>query len=167
MAVKTIAELKALWVDGYVPSGSDYTDLFDTLESVSPDDNVFTKEFIYDSVNNPMPDSTEITLLYAPGANQYISVKKIKVIMDNDNGGLEMANAYFYYDGTGTFSGSDVDSSIGGGGGLEVFISNASDLESAANSVKQAKALKAYYASGLSAEAYNIKVSIEFSIETI
>ncbi len=35
MSVKTIAELKALWVDGYVPEGSDYTDLFDTLEAMS------------------------------------------------------------------------------------------------------------------------------------
>lgn len=33
MAVKTIAELKALWIDGYVPTEADYVDLFDSIES--------------------------------------------------------------------------------------------------------------------------------------
>lgn len=33
MAVKTIAQLKALWISGYKPSQQDYIDLFDTLES--------------------------------------------------------------------------------------------------------------------------------------
>ncbi len=33
MAVKTIAELKTLWINGFIPDEDDYADLFDTLEA--------------------------------------------------------------------------------------------------------------------------------------
>lgn len=34
MAVKTIAELKDIWITGYVPTQSDYVDLFDSLTNL-------------------------------------------------------------------------------------------------------------------------------------
>jgi hypothetical protein len=34
MAVKTITELKELWIDGFIPDQNDYIDLFDTMESM-------------------------------------------------------------------------------------------------------------------------------------
>jgi len=37
MAVKTIAELKALWVNGFIPDQDDYVDLFDTVEALGGD----------------------------------------------------------------------------------------------------------------------------------
>lgn len=39
MAVKTIEELKSLWINDYVPDEDDYIDLFDTMESFSNTDN--------------------------------------------------------------------------------------------------------------------------------
>lgn len=33
MAIKTLAELKALWIDGYTPLEANYSDLFDTIYS--------------------------------------------------------------------------------------------------------------------------------------
>lgn len=33
MSVLTIAALKALWIDGFIPDGDDYVDLFDTIEA--------------------------------------------------------------------------------------------------------------------------------------
>lgn len=34
MAVLTITQLKALWIDGFIPDQADYVDLFDTMESL-------------------------------------------------------------------------------------------------------------------------------------
>jgi len=38
MAIQTIQYLKSLWVDGYIPTGQDYTDLFDTIDSFKDND---------------------------------------------------------------------------------------------------------------------------------
>ncbi len=35
MAILTVATLKTLWINGFIPTQNDYTDLFDTMESLS------------------------------------------------------------------------------------------------------------------------------------
>ena len=43
MAVKTIAELKAIWIDGFIPDQNDYNDLFDTMKSLGGNPTEFTE----------------------------------------------------------------------------------------------------------------------------
>lgn len=128
---------------------------------------IFTKSFKYNNTSNPLPDSIEQTLLFSPSASQYISVKKITAIMDVNNGALELANAYFYYESTDPFSSNNVINSIGGSGGLEVQEVDGLPLENTPSNIKQGKSLKAFYASGFSGEDYYIKIDIQFTIENI
>lgn len=128
----------------------------------------FTKDFNYDSVNNPIPDSIEQTLLYEPTSTQYISVKSIKAIINGASGSSPLSNAYFYYEGTDPFTFTNVDATLGSSnGGLEVQSSTATDLENAPNIVKQGKSLRAWLIDGSSGQPYNIKITIEFTVENI
>ena len=76
MAIKTISELKALWVNGFIPDEDDYIDLFDTLEAgdygYKVNEVVFTnQDFIFDTPYEIVP---------AQGAGSVIVPWKIEII---------------------------------------------------------------------------------------
>ena len=70
MAVKTIAELKALWVTGYTPTEQDFENLFDStiLQTVQATGTAVT--FVQDTVYGTIatPETGNITASYT-GAN--------------------------------------------------------------------------------------------------
>ena len=70
MAVKTIAELKALWVTGYTPTEQDFENLFDStiLQTVQATGTAvtFVQDTVYGSIATP--ETGNITASYT-GAN--------------------------------------------------------------------------------------------------
>lgn len=70
MAVKTIAELKALWITGYTPTEQDFENLFDStiLQTVQTTGTAIT--FVQDTVYGTIatPETGNITASYT-GAN--------------------------------------------------------------------------------------------------
>lgn len=70
MAVKTIAELKALWITGYTPTEQDFENLFDStiLQTIQTTGTAVT--FVQDTVYGTVaaPESGNITASYT-GAN--------------------------------------------------------------------------------------------------
>ncbi len=86
MAVRTIAELKALWINGFIPDQDDYVDLFDTMESLGGSGGGGTIMKATQTFRLNSLDSTPIVLIPAQGTDKAIFVDKVFISLKNYSG---------------------------------------------------------------------------------
>lgn len=81
MAVKTLAELKALWIKGYRPTEADFDDLFDTIFSVG---GAWTKKVLNLTQADVVAMATNFQFEAAPGANKVLQIANPVIVFTAD-----------------------------------------------------------------------------------
>lgn len=163
MAVKTIAELKALWINGYVPVEQDYTDLFDTIVDLAGGGEV-TDELVslvntFDEIKGGVVTDAPIGNLTLSifGASNFVEITDdtnpllaqenlpvtVKIVTANEVGYLNIVQNYGASMGfeASSFGFLDVNGNdlpyTGGTGNLETGVALPASIEQAQNAAKQ------------------------------